>query len=86
MKTEYTWIVFTEQPQTGKTKIFDIVNKEYQQTIGQIKWYSGWRRYCFFPKDDCVFEVDCLTDITSFLKGLMIEYKALKQQEQQNKI
>lgn len=44
--------------------------------LGIIKWYSGWRKYAFFPFDGSVYENDCLKDIANFIE---IQMRARKQ-------
>lgn len=72
---EGKWIKFVEiGAKPGmKTKIFEVVTKDYLCTIGEIKWYGGFRRYSFFPKPDTVYENSCLRDIITFIDKLMDE-------------
>jgi hypothetical protein len=51
---------------TRKTKIWRVVNAQYNSFLGNVKWYSPWRKYCFAPDDGTVFEQDCLRDIAAF--------------------
>ncbi len=76
------WIRFDKVPNEGaKTSIHNIFNKEHGSFLGQIKWNTGWRKYCFFPAANCVFETDCLADICKFLNKLMLDRKIEKQNE-----
>lgn len=82
--TESKWIDFIEQPQKGKTQIFNIVPKEQPgSVIGQIKWYGAWKKYCLFPAPNCIFETQCLGDIVSFINKLMFKRKVEQQQAKQ---
>lgn len=75
-KKEPKWIRFDEMDSHGrKTKIFHVINKEYNTYLGKIVWYGGFRKYAFFPEPDIVFESTCLQDITNFLVELMEERK-----------
>ena len=58
-----------------KTKVIDVCNRENDLVIGTIKWYPNWRKYSFFPANDCVFETICLKEITDFIMNLNIEHK-----------
>lgn len=78
IKLKYKWIEFTIQSHTGKTKVYNCYNPEYESFLGQVKWYNGFRKYSFFPEANIVFETQCLKDITSFLDALMVEHKLLK--------
>ena len=72
------WIKFQEARNTGKTKIWDVVTKDGATLLGQIKWYSPWRKYSFFPSENTVSEPTCLKDIASFIEGEMYERKMRK--------
>lgn len=58
-----------------KTKVIDVTNRENDLVIGTIKWFPNWRKYSFFPANDCVFETVCLKEITDFIMNLNIEHK-----------
>jgi len=78
---EAKWIRFDLQPKKAdaKTQVYNVANKENGSYIGQVKWNSGWRKYCFFPQPNCLFESDCLSDIVKFLNKLMLDRKIKKQ-------
>lgn len=70
------WIEFIELDfPNRKTKTFDVVNKDNSSYIGQIKWFGSFRKYSFFPAENCVFEQTCLRDIAKFMEDLMEERK-----------
>ena len=56
----------------AKTQVWTVSPQgEPTETLGQIKWYGAWRKYCFFPQNGTiatytVFEWDCLRDIAQF--------------------
>lgn len=60
-----------------KTKKFLVVNisSDYPYPIGEIKWYSQWRQYCFFPDEETIYSVGCLKEINDFINRLMEEKK-----------
>jgi hypothetical protein len=70
MKTEYKYISFRLVKQLEKTSRWVIVNNESEECIGEIKWYSAWRRYCFFTNDGMIFDQSCLRDIIDFIQQL----------------
>jgi len=41
--------------------------------LGVIKWHGPWRKYCFYPEANCLFDKSCLEEVAAFLDGLMIE-------------
>ena len=67
------WIEFEVLSKTEKTKTYSWLVRATQGgvVIGIIKWYSGWRTYAFFPKENTVYEDDCLIDIANFIREKM---------------
>jgi hypothetical protein len=72
-ETEY--LLFVVNSDTGKTKVIDIVNIHHHEVIGEIKWFSRWRQYCFFPIAETVWNPKCLFDVQLVIKQLMDERK-----------
>lgn len=62
------WIKFilSGSSESGKTKIWRVINKDNDQILGRIKWFARWRKYSFFPLTGTVYEKDCLRDIADF--------------------
>lgn len=70
------WIEIKEIANDGKkTKRFWVKPKDSDDTLGYISWYGRWRKYCFFPNGDTVYEWDCLRDIADFIEQETQEYK-----------
>jgi len=71
------WLYFRKHKRgfKKKTDIYDIYNKESNTIIGQIRWYSGFRQYSFFPCPDTVYEKTCMADITAYLVKIGEEHK-----------
>lgn len=55
--------------QLPKTARFAVRNIKSQSIVGYVKWYNGWRQYCFFPEPDCIFSSECLNDIINFIQN-----------------
>ncbi len=78
MTEESKWIRFQlADKQNPKTKIWNVITKEDNFILGQIKWFGIWRQYAFFPVSDTVYEKICLNDISNFLKEQTINRKQL---------
>jgi hypothetical protein len=58
------------------TKVWDIVTIADGYSLGVVKWYGSWRRYCFFPTQSTVFEERCLNDIARFITDQTREHRA----------
>lgn len=70
-KTKY--LIFEEIPptKTRKTKIILIYNKSGED-LGEIKWYSSWRQYCYFNDENNVcLAKSCLDDISAVIEELL---------------
>ena len=77
MITEYKHMHFTEHPKDKKRKTskWDITHNKGAFILGEIKWHSPWRQYCFFPDDETLYSKGCLNDISNFIQQLMAERK-----------
>ena len=67
------WIEFEILSKTERAKTYSWLVRAIQGevVIGIIKWYSSWRTYAFFPKENTIYEDDCLQDIANFIKEQM---------------
>lgn len=73
MMNQYINIIQTRE--NPKTNIYTVYNKQYETTLGIIKWYSAWRQYCFYPWTNSIFNKDCMRFIADFMDILMKERK-----------
>ena len=62
------WIKFQQAGDTRKTKVWDVVTKDGQTLLGQIRWYPSWRKYSFFPFGNTIYENICLRNIAQFIE------------------
>lgn len=75
-ESKYFFIYKYKEP-NKKTYNYNIVN--YQDLfIGEIKWHAQWRKYCFFPAPNTLWDEKCLNEINVFLNRITLEYKASK--------
>lgn len=62
--------------QNKKTNIYHIyVDEDTDVLLGEIKWYNHWRKYCFYARNDIIWDSKCLTELINFLDKLNLEYK-----------
>lgn len=72
-------IIKLQKPPERKTDVFNVVTKDPNPfLLGKIQWYPSWRCYSFLPANNCVFETQCLKDITAFIDNLMLQRKIEK--------
>ena len=74
--TENKWIRFEKVRDTGKTEIWDVINKSSSNSIATIAWYGPWRQYVVQPADNTVWNDGCLKSVVEFLGQLNAEHKA----------
>ena len=75
------WINFIEGTPNARTLTWNVVAKEGVATLGRVAWFGRWRRYCFFPSVETVFEQDCLRSIASFCEDQTRRHKELRSVE-----
>lgn len=51
-----------------KTNQYDVHAKADNFKLGEIKWFSRWRKYVFEPASQTAYEATCLRDISQFLE------------------
>jgi len=76
------WVGFEEVKVKTKTKVWDAYTaREKVQDgtgyaeLGQVRWYSWWRRYCFFPKSATLYDAACLKEIAGFCERETIKHR-----------
>jgi hypothetical protein len=71
MKTEYQYLVFTKaDKQPGKTEVWECRSKNGGTILGIVKWFCGWRQYCYFDECAAVYSTGCLRDVADFMQQL----------------
>ena len=61
---------------SGLTKSWSVSSNDQSNYLGTIRWYAQWRRYCFFPKSDTVFDQGCLGELANFCRKETQAHKA----------
>lgn len=64
------WIEFVDwgKSDSGKTKMWGVFTKDTSIELGEVKWFTKWRKYAFFPNTETIFEEECLRDISFFVE------------------
>ena len=71
------WVTFLDEPQKKgrKTREWCVVPERDKEApkeradyaeLGIVRWYTYWRRYCFFPSEGTIFDAACLREIATF--------------------
>ena len=71
-----TYIKFIPTEPLTKTSVWRVHSKEDPIALGIIKWFARWRKYCFFPITDTVYEQVCLREIADFIERKTKEHKS----------
>jgi len=64
------YLEFQLLEQKPKTKVIGVYSKKSGDRLGRIKWFGRWRQYTFFPEFETVFNIECLNDIITYIRGL----------------
>lgn len=62
----------------GKTNKYGVFNLTKSLLLGFIRWHGAWRKYCFFPASNTVFDNGCMKEIIEFIDEQMLERKSVK--------
>ena len=64
----YTYVSFEDQPRAIAPRKTDawVCKSKTGTVLGGVKWWTHWRRYCFFPANEMLFDANCLWDIADF--------------------
>ena len=46
--------------------------------LGEIKWYGAWRKFCFFPNKETIWDNKCLKLVIDFLDRINKEWRESK--------
>ncbi len=76
-----SYIEFKLIEQKPKTNVYAVINKNFRNRIGIIKWHPAWRQYCFYPAEETIFSRGCMEDINKNIQELMEERKQQKEGE-----
>lgn len=71
--TSYKYIYFKLTEKKTKTNVYECRNNASDDLLGIIKWYPGWRQYCYFPTCAAVYSKGCLDDIRDFIDKITRE-------------
>lgn len=71
------WISFklNDRRSDRKTDTWEVWSLDEASHVGQVRWYSPWRKYCFFPSHETVFEQDCLRFIAEFVEKETVKHR-----------
>lgn len=71
MSETRVWIGFSPNVRglKAKTDTWEVWSLDEANHLGQVRWYSPWRKYCFFPGHDTVWEQDCLRFVAEFVES-----------------
>ena len=53
------------------TKVWVVDAIKSNAFLGTVRWHSSWRKYCFFPLGDSMFDPTCLREIAQFIDDQM---------------
>ena len=74
------WINFVQQSNPGrKTERWLVFPKDsHADPLGEVKWFTHWRRYVFFPAPGKLFDPECLRAIAFFCERATADRKGAR--------
>jgi hypothetical protein len=54
--------------ESGLTRKWAATATDSSTILGVVKWFAQWRKYCFFPYDNSLFDAGCLVELAEFCK------------------
>ncbi len=55
---------------SGLTEIWEVVSVQGSQSLGVVKWMAPWRKYCFYPACETIYDADCLKEIGDWARHI----------------
>ena len=75
---EGNYFVITEKKLEGrKTPILNIIGL-YGDDLGEIKWYGAWRKFCFYPNSNTIWDNKCLEELLNFITEYNSKWRSSK--------
>lgn len=82
ISTEHVWLEL-DATYFGKTERWIVHPKSGAQTIlGHVRWFGRWRKYCFFPAAETVFDHHCLRIVANVCEELTREHMQSNKQKE----
>jgi len=87
---EARWIRFVERRysirRSAKTRVWLVLAVRDGLLVGEVRWYSHWRRYCFiagaatipFALARFIFDAECLRELADFAEARTREHNAAR--------
>ena len=74
-KGKHIYFRYDGDSASGKTYLFSVVANDGEVELGRVAWYGKWRKYCFWPLADTLYEQDCLRAIASFIERQTADHR-----------
>ena len=72
---EFIQVVWLKESNSGKTDVYGVNSKNTNEPIGYISWYVPWRKYCYSPNANTIYDSGCLNEIGLVCKELTIKHR-----------
>ncbi len=69
-----SYLIFRIEPRRLNYRT-DVWAVQSDSHLGWVRWHSPWRRYCFFPTQEVIFDGKCLLEIVQFLDKENLAHK-----------
>ena len=69
--------LYEEYLDNRKTPIIHIENLQ-NIPLGQVKWYGVWRKFCFYPISNTIWDNKCLEQLLNFINDYNSSWRKSK--------
>lgn len=73
---------FREVQSHAKTRKVTVHSITWGSYLGEIRWYSPWRRYVFYPGANTLFDTNCMT----MIQNKIIELMSVRERHDDNSV
>jgi len=74
-----SYIIFVKVEEKPKTSIYEVRSRSSGIVLAIVKWYGPWRKYCFHPRPETVWNSSCMIEVCDFILKLMKDRKEARE-------
>lgn len=72
---EYVRFELLQRPADRKTDVWYVAPLSGGSVLGSVKFYGAWRKYVFFPREETLYDANCLRAIADFCERQTVALK-----------
>ena len=72
---ECDYFMISEEVVEGRKTSILHIHSNQGHYLGDIKWYGAWRKFCFYPIQETIWDNKCLSELLNFLEQYNKEWR-----------